>query len=251
MPTGFELAMAGYKYAGTPYSEMDCQAFIEKCLSDVGIHENLPGSNAWYRRMDWTGTPEECTKRFGEIPKGAFLFILANDGQEPVKYRGDGKGNANHIGIYTGAGKGAMHSSSSRGGVYDSEFHGKTIPNGGWNRVGLWHRIDYGIDIMPPDEDTGGDESMGTAVVHADSGNTVNMRESPRTTGALVMRVPVGSVVDVITHGDDWCRVSYNGSSGFMMTKFLQTAEASEDLMLISRTELEDIYHRLGGLLGL
>ena len=80
MPKASELLKVSPKYLGTPYSKMDCQAFVEKCLSDIGIHDNLPGSNAWYRRMTWVGTPEECKTSFGKIPEGAFLFILKSDG---------------------------------------------------------------------------------------------------------------------------------------------------------------------------
>ena len=38
----------------------------------------------------------------------------------------------------------AIHSGKSRGRVCGSEFHGKTVKNGGWNRVGLWLKeVDY------------------------------------------------------------------------------------------------------------
>ena len=147
--TALSVSLQGEKYLGTPYSEMDCQAFVEACLTDVGINVNLAGSNAWYRTMDWVGTPEECIAVFGSIPKGAFLFIHAFDGGEPSYYKDD-LGNASHIGIYTGiytgTHMGAMASSSSRGCVIDSYFAGKTI-SGGWNCVGLWHRLDYGEEI--------------------------------------------------------------------------------------------------------
>ena len=52
-----ELAKAGFRYLGRSYQEMDCQKFVEKCLSDIGIWKDLPGSNAWYRKMTWRGTP--------------------------------------------------------------------------------------------------------------------------------------------------------------------------------------------------
>ena len=42
------LARVGCPYLGRLYSEMDCQAFVERCLKDVGIDKNLAGSNAWY-----------------------------------------------------------------------------------------------------------------------------------------------------------------------------------------------------------
>ena len=96
-----EFSMAGDKYLGRLYSEMDCQAFVERVMQDMGLKMNLAGSNAWYREVmehGWVGTPEECKKIFGGIPKGALLFIHAFDGKEPEKYRKDGKGNAKHIG---------------------------------------------------------------------------------------------------------------------------------------------------------
>ena len=153
-----ELARAGCSYLGTPYNRMDCQAFWERVLADCGLSMDLGGSNSWYRHIlehGWTGTPEECKARFGSIPDGAFLFILEQDGKEPAKYRRDGIGNASHIGIKTGKGQGAIHSSSSRGCVCESVFNDRTIRNGGWNRVGLWDAFDYGTkinEIMKNDE---------------------------------------------------------------------------------------------------
>ena len=141
------FSWAGDKYIGRSYEEMDCQEFIERCLADVGIRKDLKGSNAWWRAMTWTGTPEECAQIFGSVPKGAFLFILKDDGGEASRGYHDGKGNASHIGIKTGRGKGAIHSSASRGCVAESEFHDKTIRNGGWNRVGLLNMFDYGKTV--------------------------------------------------------------------------------------------------------
>lgn len=147
MIDGNKLGDVGFKYLGTPYSVMDCQAFVEKCLSDCGERKDLAGSNAWFREVHNNGviyTPEECVRQLGTVPPGAFLFILKNDGGEPAKYKPDGLGNASHIGIVTmPRGEGAIHSSSSRGMVCESKFAGKTIKNGGWNRVGLWNRVEY------------------------------------------------------------------------------------------------------------
>ena len=151
---GDQLGSAGFLYIGTPYKQMDCQAFVEQCLKDCGMNMNLAGSNAWYREVrknGWVGTPEECHAVYGGVPTGAFLFILKQDGGEPEKYKMDGLGNASHIGICTGdRGQGAIHSSSSRGMVCESKFQGTTIPNGGWNCVGLWDRVDY-VNFAPDD----------------------------------------------------------------------------------------------------
>ena len=241
MVSAREFAQAGFKYVGTAYSAMDCQKFVERCMADVGLKEDLPGSNAWFRRMTWTGTPEECMARFGGIPKGALLFILeAVSDSTPAKYREDGIGDATHIGIKTGQGKGAIHSSKSKGGVCESEFRDKTIPNGGWNRVGLYNKFAY--DGIPGDwDDGGGDSDSGkggtegrTAIVTAATGKTVNMRKRKSTSSKLVERVPIGAVVRVIRVEDGWSRVAYTDPSGavwcgWMMSAFLREDEGEDE----------------------
>lgn len=144
--SAYQLSLQGDKYIGVPYSVMDCQAFVEACLRDIGLNRDLAGSNAWFREMDWVGTPEECKALFGSIPKGAFLYILEFDGNEPARYKPDGLGNASHMGIYTGTNRGAVASSKSKGGVIYSYFAGSSI-NGSWNRVGLWRELDYGAAV--------------------------------------------------------------------------------------------------------
>lgn len=144
-PTAALFAAQAEKYLGTPYDELDCQALMEAMLQDVGVRKNWAGSNAMFRDMAWVGTPEECVSRYGGIPVGAWLYILEQDGGEPAKYKADGIGNASHVGVYTGSGKGAIHASASRGEVCESAFSGKTIRNGGWNRVGLCKLLDYGL----------------------------------------------------------------------------------------------------------
>ena len=155
-----ELAQAGFRYLGRSYSDMDCQGFVERCLADCGNHTDLGGSNSWFReclKNGWVGTPEDCRKEFGNVPVGAFLFILeAVSSGTPAKFRNDGIGDATHMGIVTGNDKGAIHSSKSRGGVCESEFHGKTVKNGGWNRVGLWMtEVDYHVDAGQSGSDSG------------------------------------------------------------------------------------------------
>ena len=155
MVSGKKLGEVGFKYIGTPYEKMDCQAFVERCLKDCGENMNLPGSNAWYREVKKNGlvlSPEDCIRTQGEVPKGAFLFIVRDvSDTTPAKYRNDGLGDAIHIGIVTHKGKGAIHSSKSKGEVCQSEFHDKTIKNGGWNRVGLWDRVDYDLEPIADD----------------------------------------------------------------------------------------------------
>lgn len=231
MVDGNELGNVGFQKLGTPYSEMDCQAFVEWCLQQCGMNKDLAGSNAWYREVMKNGaimSPEECVKELGCVPAGAFLFIHAYDGGEPSKYHGDGLGDASHIGICTGTrGEGAIASSKSRGCVAESKFKGKTI-NGGWNKVGLWDQVsyDYGGGVEPtpgPQPDPGPTPEITAIVGNVPAGNRqdVNLRAKASTTGKLIDRVPCGEVVEILEYGDTWSKVRWEKQTGYMMSKFL------------------------------
>ena len=224
MVDGKKLGDVGFQKIGTPYSEMDCQAFVEWCLRQCGCNKDLAGSNAWFRECYRNGTiktPEQCVKELGTVPKGAFLFILEHDGKEPEKYKPDGMGNASHIGICTEPrGEGAIHSSYSKGCVCESKFKNKTI-NGGWNRVGLWNEVIYdytgggGVDPDPDPEPTPEPTPTPTpssdkAVVWSENGKPVNTRTGP---GKLYPqskagKLPVGTEVEIIyRNGKGWDQI--------------------------------------------
>ena len=233
-----EFSKAGDQFLGRSYSEMDCQEFVERCLECVGCLLDLKGSNAWFRKVQaegWTGSPEECVREFGCVPKGAFLFIHAFDGGEEKRGYHDGKGNASHIGIKTGRGKGAIHSSSSRGCVAESEFHDRTVRNGGWNMVGLWNRMDYGKTVTwvlehsgsmkaPPEQKEEGKRMMVT--VTSPNGGPVNLRKAANKGAALVDRILTGTEAELLESGNGWSKIRAAGRVGWMMTEFLVTDES-------------------------
>ena len=224
---------------------------MEQCLRDCGLEKNLAGSNAWFREVWKNGivlTPEECVKQLGTVPAGAFLFILEQNGKEPAKYRKDGLGNAGHMGIVTGRGEGAIHSSASRGCVAESKFRNKSI-SGGWNRVGLWEKVsyDYGegsgragddpssfpVQVYEPEPLPEPEPEY--AVVRAGQGTTVNTRQGPGTNYGLSKagRVPVGTIVEILKRQNGWCRIRYTDPGNaawycWMKEEFLQPAEQEE-----------------------
>lgn len=146
-PSAKEFAAKGKQYIGTPYGTMDCQALVERMLSEVGVKKDWKGSNAIGRDLAWVGTPEDCKAMFGSIPAGAFLLIWDGNGGEIARGYHDGLGNFSHIGVRTDSFMGAIHSSATKGGVAESYFADKTIQNGGWNRVGFCKLLDYGAKI--------------------------------------------------------------------------------------------------------
>lgn len=149
------------KYNGIPYSELDCQAFVEEVLKDCGVRKqdgsvyNWKGSNSmWRNAFSWKGTIEECRRVFGDIPLGAWVISWANDGGEKEKGYNDGQGNAKHVGIYTGTPEAVRDSTrtSKRDGVGYRNLSGFT-------HVGLPFMIDYqGVDLTVNKPDTTGKE---------------------------------------------------------------------------------------------
>lgn len=61
------------------------------------------------------------------------------------------------------------------------------------------------------------------AVVIADSGKTVKMRDKPSSLCRLYWDVPIGSEVILMKQGDKWSEIIWQGRSGYMMTQYLNT----------------------------
>ena len=109
MVTGIQFAGQANsdKYTGISYEDLDCQAFVERVLRDVGVRKpdgsvyNWRGSNSMWRNIPgWRGTLDECRTEYGDIPLGAWVFIVKHDGGEKDKGYNDDKGNATHVAIY-------------------------------------------------------------------------------------------------------------------------------------------------------
>ena len=147
-----EQAVTG-NYEGTPYSKLDCQAFVEQVLKDLGVRKddgkpyNWKGSNSmWRTHIKWKGSIDECINKFGEIPLGAFLFKIKQDGGEEDRGYHDGLGNAAHVGLYVGTSPLPVMDSQPTGGV---QYRKLSI----FTHVGLMDMIDYSTEALPPAED--------------------------------------------------------------------------------------------------
>ena len=116
-----QAVMGGY--VGTPYSRLDCQGFVEEVLWDCGVRKsdgtpyNWRGSNSMWRNfIQWRGTIDECRRKFGCIPEGAFMFLVKHDGGEIEKGYHDSLGNAKHVGLYIGKANDEYPCMDSQGG---------------------------------------------------------------------------------------------------------------------------------------
>ena len=60
-----------------------------------------------------------------------------------------------------------------------------------------------------------------TAVVTCDDGGKLNLRERMASGAKILDRIPTGTVLAVRRVDSKWCSVTYNGQSGYVMSKFL------------------------------
>ena len=67
--------------------------------------------------------------------------------------------------------------------------------------------------------------SMGTAVVTT-SGGSVNLRAQASTSAKVLYSVPNASIVTVQAKGADWSAVTYNGTFGYIMSKYITIMNA-------------------------
>ena len=60
-------------------------------------------------------------------------------------------------------------------------------------------------------------------VYNSNGGTYVNLRSAPqKSSGNVNVRVPSGATVNLLSWGEEWSQVSYNGTTGYMMSWFLR-----------------------------
>ena len=145
-----------------------------------------------------------------------------------VNYNGDLR-DYSHIGTVTGTNPLEITHMTSPKPKKDTKL-------GRWRFSGWLPQID-GISPAPdPDPEPEPKPERSKATVWAPTGETVNIRKGPSTSKALVERVPIGSVVDIMEYEPDWCQVAYTDRRGatwrgWMMTDFLIFDQAEDEPM--------------------
>ena len=119
---------------------------------------------------------------------------------------------------------------------------------GKWAYGGKLKGVDY--NATEPEKEVG-------AMVTLKGGNEsapLNMRASRDTHSALLAQIPQGTEVELLDAGETWSRIKYDGKTGFVLTKFVQSGtddHADEEKITVNRAELEQVYDIIGDMLGL
>jgi len=93
------------------------------------------------------------------------------------------------------------------------------------------------------------------AKVVADNNYPVKMRKSPSTSAEILVKIPVGTTVDVLEETNKtWDKISYKGTTGYMMREFLKKIEEvipapdnpiNEEFVSVDRNMLADMRDKL------
>lgn len=81
-----------------------------------------------------------------------------------------------------------------------------------------WTHVAYLKNIIY-EEEKPMEEKLATVV--AQSGSTVNVRASANKNSVVLFKVPIGSTVTITNDLGEWCKIKYEGKTGYMMSNYL------------------------------
>lgn len=172
----------------------DCSGLFSWAFAELGGYMYHGSNTMWNKYCTAQGKLSGGKRTDGKtLLPGTAVFTLRNNSD---RY---------HVGLYIGNGE-VIEASGTKVGVIKSK-----ITNSKWVEWGELKGVDYSTtsDNTP---------SIGSAVVND---VRVALRTGPSTKDSVILRVDKGERVQVL--GESWTKVSYQGRTGYMMTKFLNT----------------------------
>ena len=197
--SSYTAALYGSKWIG--HYVTDCSGLFYWAFKELGGYMYHGSNTMWNKYCTSKGKLSGGKRTDGqELKPGTAVFVLKNGSDR------------SHVGLYIGNGT-VIEASSTQTGVITTE-----ITNKKWAEWGELKGVIYDESTAPstaPEEPT---ISIGSAVVNAAK---VALRSAPSTNASILTRVDKGQRVQVLSN--EWTRVSYQGKTGYMMTKFLNT----------------------------
>lgn len=182
----------------------DCQGFVKQAMKQVGL-KLKSGATSQFKDKSW----QRKSGPISEMPKDRVCVVYRDD-----------KGIKQHTGIWLGEEYGFC--CDARG--HASGVKQPTLAEYKWTHYVLPKLPDNNLPTNQPTE-----QEVFTvlykATVTASSGSSVNMRSSASKGASKIAMVPIGTVVDVLEEGTEWCKIVYENKTGFMMKEFLVKKE--------------------------
>jgi len=226
-----DIIRARPEYAGgcSSTTKCDCIGMVKYALRKNGVTLSTTGTNWTYRNQ-----VENIRRISGKsvLKTGDVVFKVRAPGEKGYnlgpKYKPGGEcynGDLNdycHIGVVKQLSPLQIIHMTSPTAKTDT-----SIGKWAWAADLKKQYVDISVTPTPmpaPDPSPEPAPYVDEAIVVADSGKWVKMRQQPSTKCGLYDDVPVGARVKVLVHGYEWTRISYGGRKGwYMMTKYLDT----------------------------
>ena len=71
-------------------------------------------------------------------------------------------------------------------------------------------------------DETAAPQPYTATLFNANGGSYVNFRQGPSLSSGIIRTIPVGTKVTVLEHGTDWCKVDFDGVTGYISTWFMK-----------------------------
>ena len=184
----------------------DCIGLVIGALKRCGVSRSgIHGSN-WAARHDVTGL--HPVSRASDLKPGDLVFKAyepsASGWALPDRYRNDpDQKDYYHVGVVTQVSPLQITHMTSPAVKVDTKL-------GKWSHAATLKYISEGYDEKPM-----------TAIVVSEDGYPVKLRPTASTSQPYIERIPVGTIVSVLEKGEEWCKVTALGKTGYIMTKFL------------------------------
>ena len=228
-------AKPAYVKGASDLKQCDCIGMDKYSFRENGVSFSTTGTN-WSFRNQIDNAREISSA--SDLHVGDVVFKAYEPGESgydlPAKYQPGGSGyNGDlrdycHIGTVKSVSPLQIIHMTSPTAKQDTKI-GKWRFAGNWKPQYISDSPDPGPEPTPPEPPT---PEPDKAVVYADNGKPVKMRDKPSTGCDLYWNVLVGTILDVLAWGDIWSNVkgqTVDGlHTGYMMTKFLKPVDEPE-----------------------
>ena len=247
---GFQkMVDEGWRYVpnAARAGEVDCSGAFEYWYKQAGSY--CPhGSNSMYR------THSKIKGRIGEIElkPGMPVYRHKNDGGEPDKYKSDGLGNFNHVGLYIGNGK-CIEAKGEQYGVVISDISS-------WEYTSQLKYTVYDVeegsssdaDVISgadaPVDDPAEQYSFPIAAhVSTPQGGSLNLRKKPSTSSdsTIMKRIPNDTQLTLTDSKPGWYRTTYDCVGGWVNADFIEINAPTFDRIVHLEIHSEEEYAAL------
>ena len=219
-------AKPAYKNGASDLNECDCIGMDKYSFRKNKVSFSTTGTNYSFRNQ--VENIREISSA-SDLKVGDVVFKAYAPGDKgwnlPAKYQQGGSGYNGDLNDYYHIG--TVKSVSPLQIIHMTSPTAKTDTKvGTWKYAANWKSQYISDSPDPGPEPEPPTPEPQTAMVVADKGSTVNMRKKPDINSPLVERVPIGTIVDILDYGADWCKIAYTDSAkarwvGYMMTQFL------------------------------